>query len=200
MKIFTNSLFIISFSFLQFIFEIDKVFAAEGATEVTGIAKLGFSLPGLITQLINFGILLVVLKIFLWKPFLKIIDDRNQKIKLGLEAAEQASKQAFDSQSESKMILDDAKAEALQFASDARAMADKLKIELEEKARRDVEIIVEKAKKEIERDKERALSVIKENFAEITIYAAEKVIDKSLDKNEHQELISSILDDYDFEK
>ena len=123
------------FNFLVLLFfsQANQIFAAK--EEVTGIAKLGFSLPGLITQIINFAILLVVLRIFLWKPFLKIIDDRNQKIKLGLEAAEQASLQANESQSESKKILDDARNEASQFITDTREMAEKLKIELEDKAK-----------------------------------------------------------------
>ena len=79
-------------------------------------------------------------------------------------------------------------------------MADKLKIELEEKAKKDAEIILQKAKKDIERDKEQALAVIRKNFAEITISAAEKVIDKSLDQKTHQDLIDGILNDYEFEK
>ncbi|MDG1990595.1 MAG: F0F1 ATP synthase subunit B [Dehalococcoidia bacterium] len=187
------------FNFLVLLFfsQANQIFAAK--EEVTGIAKLGFSLPGLITQIINFAILLVVLRIFLWKPFLKIIDDRNQKIKLGLEAAEQASLQANESQSESKKILDDARNEASQFITDTREMAEKLKIELEDKAKQDADVILQKAKKEIERDKEQALAVIRKNFAEITISAAEKVIDKSLDKSIHEELINNVLEDYKFD-
>ncbi len=197
MNFFTRIFLCLNMFGLLFVGTASSVLAAE---EVTGIAKLGFSLPGLITQIINFAILLVVLRIFLWKPFLKIIDERNKKIKLGLEAAEQASLQASESQSESKKILDDAKKEASQFVNDAREMADKLKIELEEKANKDAEIIVQKAKKEIERDKEQALAVIRKNFAEVTISAAEKVIDKSLDQKTHQDLIDGILNDYEFEK
>ncbi len=177
--------------------QVNQIFAAE--EEVTGIAKLGFSLPGLITQIINFTILLVVLRMFLWKPFLKIIDDRNQKIKLGLEAAEQASLQANESQSESKKILDDAKKEASKFVNDARGIAEKLKMELEDKAKLDADVILQNAKKEIERDKEQALAVIRKNFAEITISAAEKVIYKSLDKSIHEDLINNVLEDYNFD-
>ena len=188
----------LNFIVLLFFSQANQIFAAE--EEVTGIAKLGFSLPGLITQIINFAILLVVLRIFLWKPFLKIIDDRNQKIKLGLEAAEQASLQANESQSESKKILDDAKNEASQFINDTREMAEKLKMELEDKAKQDADVILQKAKKEIERDKDQALAVIRKNFAEITISAAEKVIDKSLDKNIHEDLINNVLEDYNFDK
>ena len=60
-------------------------------------------------------------------------------------------------------------------------------------------MILQKAKKEIERDKEQALAVIRKNFAEITISAAEKVIDKSLDKSIHEELINNVLEDYKFD-
>ena len=110
------------------------------------------------------------------------------------------SLQANQSQSESKKILDDAKNEASQFINDTREMAEKLKMELEDKAKQDADVILQKAKKEIERDKDQALAVIRKNFAEITISAAEKVIDKSIDKNIHQDLINNVLEDYNFDK
>ena len=97
-------------------------------------------------------------------------------------------------------MRDKLKNEEEERARKEKEMADKLKIELEEKAKKDAEIILQKAKKDIERDKEQALAVIRKNFAEITISAAEKVIDKSLDQKTHQDLIDGILNDYEFEK
>ena len=53
---------------------------AMATEEAEGIAALGFNVPGLIAQLVNFTILLVLLRMFLWKPILKVLDERKQRI------------------------------------------------------------------------------------------------------------------------
>ena len=67
---------------------------ALAAEEVTGIAALVFNLPGLIAQLINFGILLVVLRLFLYGPLLKVLDERKRRIQEGIDAAASAASAA----------------------------------------------------------------------------------------------------------
>ena len=57
------------------------------------MGELGINLPGLITQLISFSILLLISK-FLYKPVVKLLDERAEKIKKGLDDAETASKNA----------------------------------------------------------------------------------------------------------
>ena len=68
--------------------------ASAAEEEAGGIAALGFSLPGLITQLINFGILLVVLRLFLYGPLLKVLDERKRRIQEGIDAAASAASAA----------------------------------------------------------------------------------------------------------
>ena len=75
------------------------------AEEVEGISKLGINIPGLIAQLVNFLILLVVLKIFLWGPILKVLDERKRRIEEGLNRAEQAASDALATEEEAKNAL-----------------------------------------------------------------------------------------------
>ena len=68
---------------------------AAGATEeAEGIAALGLNLPGLVAQLVNFTILLIVLRMFLWNPILKVLDERKRRIQEGLQRSEEAATQA----------------------------------------------------------------------------------------------------------
>ena len=50
------------------------------------LAKLGFNGPMFIAQLVNFGLLLVLLRFFAYKPIMKMLDTRATKIKESLEA------------------------------------------------------------------------------------------------------------------
>ena len=48
------------------------------------MGELGINLPGLITQLISFSILLFLISKFLYKPVVKLLDERAEKIKKGV--------------------------------------------------------------------------------------------------------------------
>ena len=72
--------------------------AASAAEESGGIASLGFSVPGLITQLVNFTILLIALRAFLYGPILKVLDERKRRIQEGIDRAAQAASAAQSSE------------------------------------------------------------------------------------------------------
>ena len=55
---------------------------------------LGINLPSLITQFVNFGILLLILWIFLFKPLQRVLDERRKRIEEGLKASESAQEAA----------------------------------------------------------------------------------------------------------
>ena len=55
---------------------------------------VGINWPGLLTQLISFLILFLLLKKFLYKPVVKMLEDRAEKIKTSLETAEKVKQEA----------------------------------------------------------------------------------------------------------
>jgi len=63
-----------------------------------GIADLGINLPVLIAQLVNFTILLVVLRLVAWGPLTKMLDERRERIRESLSAADQAKAQVAESE------------------------------------------------------------------------------------------------------
>ena len=58
------------------------------------VEALGLNLPQLIAQVVNFFVLLFVLRLVAYKPILKMLDERKQKIAEGLNAAEIARAEA----------------------------------------------------------------------------------------------------------
>lgn len=168
------------------------------AQEATGIAALGFNLPGLIAQLVNFTILMVVLRIFLYRPFMRILDDRKQRIAEGIEKAEQAASAASASESESARLIEEARAEGRELVSRAQDSAQELRTELETRARQDAEQIVSRARDEIVLERDQAIQLLRGEFADLTIRAAERVVGQSLDREAHQRLIDETLVDSNF--
>ena len=158
-----------------------------------GIAALGFSLPALISNLINFAILLIVLRLFLYKPVLRLLDERKRRIQEGLERAEQAAAQASASETEAREAIERAQQQSREFVQQAQEAAAQLRAQLEERARADAERIVARARDEVRVERDQAIEQLRREFADLTITAAERVTRQSLDRAAHQRLIDEVL-------
>jgi F-type H+-transporting ATPase subunit b len=167
--------------------------AAAAEEEAEGIAALGFSLPALVSNLINFTILLVVLRLFLYKPVLKLLDERRARIQEGLERAEQAASEASASEAEARAAVEAAQLQGREFVAQAQAGAMQLRTELEERARADAEQIVARAREEVQIERDQAIELLRREFADLTITAAERVTRQTLDRAAHQRLIDEVL-------
>ncbi|MEX2228328.1 MAG: F0F1 ATP synthase subunit B [Dehalococcoidia bacterium] len=167
--------------------------ATEAAEESGGIAALGFNLPGLIAQFVNFLILLIVLRLFLYKPILRILDQRKQRIAEGLARSEQAASQAAASEDEARRAMEQARAEARELVQRSQETASRLRGELEQQARTDAQQIVDRARADIALEREQAIQQLRTEFAALTMLAAERVIGQSLDGQAHQRLIDEVI-------
>ncbi len=76
-----------------------------------GIGALGFNVPALIAQLINFTLLLVVFRLFLYKPLLRVLDERRQRIQEGLDASDEAKRRLAETEKEVQAELEKARRE-----------------------------------------------------------------------------------------
>ena len=71
--------------------------------------KLGISWQLLLSQIINFGLLMVILQQLLYKPILNMLEQRKQRIAQGLEQADKASNAAAEAEAEKQAILEEAR-------------------------------------------------------------------------------------------
>ena len=169
--------------------------ASAAEEEAEGIAALGFSLPALVSNLINFTILLIVLRLFLYKPVLRLLDERKARIQEGLERAEQAAAAASASEVEARAAIEAAQQQGREFVTQAQEGAARLRAELEERARADANQIVTRAREEVQIERDQAIELLRREFADLTITAAERVTRQTLDRAAHQRLIDEVLVD-----
>jgi len=159
------------------------------------VEALGINLPGLVTQIISFLILFGLLYSVLYKPILRIMDQRAAKIKESLETADRIREESAASQSEMESKLDEAKQEGQALLSQAREMAERYREEQKDKARQEAEAFVERAKEDIARERDTALQEVRASFGDLAITAAERVIRSSLDRQAHEGLINQVLEE-----
>jgi F-type H+-transporting ATPase subunit b len=157
------------------------------------VDELGINVPVLVAQLFNFFLLLVVLRIFLYRPILDMLDRRSQRIKEGLEAADQSKEQAARAEQDVAQQIAEARQQGQALIAQAQESAARMQDEARNQARREGEALLERARGEIQLERDQAIAELRRQFADITVSAAEKVISQSLDRQAHRKLIDDVL-------
>ena len=157
------------------------------------MSELGLNIPVLVAQLVNFFLLLVVLRIFLYRPILELLDRRAQRIREGLEAADQSKEHAAQAEQEVAQQLDESRRQGQTLIAQAQEAANRIQEEARNQARREAEGLLERARNEIQLERDQAIAELRKEFADLTVSAAEKVIGQSLDRSAHQRLIDEAL-------
>ena len=154
---------------------------------------IGLNLPGLIAQIINFLLILVLLRMFLYRPILGMLDRRAARIRESLERAEAVQREADRSRAEFEQQMAEARHQGQQIVAQANEIGERMKEEARHDARREAEAIIERARAEIQLERDQALTQLRSQFADLTVLAASRVINQSLDRDRHQVLIDQVL-------
>ncbi|MGE0058025.1 MAG: F0F1 ATP synthase subunit B [Dehalococcoidia bacterium] len=160
---------------------------------ILGITDLGINVPVLIIQIINFSFLLLLMRLFIYKPVLKMLDERRERIREGLSAAERGRETAAEASREAQAQIDTARTEGQAIVAQAQQVAQRLQEEGRAQAAAQAEALLERARGEIQLERDAAIAELRKEFADLTISAAEKVIGQSLDRGAHQRLIDEAL-------
>jgi F-type H+-transporting ATPase subunit b len=156
-------------------------------------AKLGFNVSSLIAQVISFGLLLLVLRMFAYKPIMKMLDQRAQRIRESLEAGERAKQEAVSAEKEVAKKIEEASASGQKIVEQASKAAEDVRRRAEQDARKEAEAIIEKAKAETVREKEESMTELRKEVADLAVAVAGKAISRSLDKETQRALIDNVM-------
>ena len=159
------------------------------------LETLGIHFPILAIFLVNFLLLLALLYLFAYKPILRLMDQRADRIRESLEAADRAREDAASSQQAIQEQITEARREGQRIMDQTREAADRFRTEEMDKARQEAEAFVERARADIQRERDSALEEVRASFGDLAITAAERVIRRSLDRQAHEELITQVLEE-----
>ena len=161
----------------------------------TAAGELGINWHGLLAQFISFGILLALLLLVAYKPVTKMLDDRSKKIKESMDQAEFIKQQVAKTEQMVQEQLAQARKQGQDLVAQSAQIGERLREEARQQARQDAEAIIARARTEIRAEREEAIAKLRKEFVEIAIQAAEKVINKALDKETHRQLIQETLEE-----
>jgi F-type H+-transporting ATPase subunit b len=123
------------------------------------------------------------------------MDQRADRIRESLDAAERARQDAASSQEAIQHEITEARREGQRIMDQTREASERFRTEEMDKARQEAEAFVERAKADIQRERDNALEEVRASFGDLAITAAERVIRRSLDRTAHEDLISQVLEE-----
>ena len=146
-----------------------------------------------IFAIINFIVLVVVLKVFLYKPVCNMLDSRKQEVVNNLNSAEEAKLEAQKLRDEYAAQIQNARAEAQEIINQAAKIGEQTKADIVTEAREEAARLTAKAQDELAREKTEALNDIRNEIADLAVLAASKVVGKTIDVADHQNMVNNFV-------
>jgi len=155
--------------------------------------KLGLNLGYLLVQIFNFMILIVVLRVWVYKPILGLLERRRENIAQGLEDARVAAEARASAEKEAAKIIADAQAEASKIVRDANERAQGVTKEVKAEAEAEAAKVRETALGEAEVERNRILGDLRGQVAALSIAATQKLVGEALDDKRQRALLDEFF-------
>lgn len=154
---------------------------------------LGLNLGYLLVQIFNFLIIFIVLRAWIFKPILGLLETRREAIARGLEDARIAAEARANAEKDAQDIIAKAQAEASQKTREATERAEEAAREVHAQAEADAAKAREAALAEVDQERERILADVRGQVAALSMAAAQRLIGEALDEQRQHALIAEFF-------
>lgn len=158
-----------------------------------GIAALGISWSAFLFQLINFLVLLVVLRIFAYPSIVRVLEARKRKIDEQLKNAAELERTLALAETKAEKIIDASHKKAQGIIEDASARARGVVEEAVQKAHLEAENIVRLTETRLDQQIKEARQILKKETAALVVAATEKVLQEKITSKKDHSFIDRAL-------
>ncbi|RLT39764.1 MAG: ATP synthase F0 subunit B [Chloroflexi bacterium] len=151
------------------------------------LGQLGISGPLLLSQIVNFVILMVLLRLFLYQPVLGMLEKRKERIAQSLKDVERSSNAAAEAEKERAKILEEARREAQEVRAQSARDAERIAQEIRSRADQEATDIRMKGQADAEAQVQTILTDAKKQVADLAIAATEQLLGRELQNRSEQE-------------
>lgn len=155
--------------------------------------QLGLNLGYLFVQIFNFAIIFVILRAWVYKPILGLLERRRTAIAEGLEDARIAAEARQNAEEEAQQVLAEAQANSSKIIREANERAEAQGREIVAEAEAEAAKKREEALAEVDSERERILGELRGQVGALAIAAAQKLISASLDEQRQRALIDQFF-------
>ena len=143
---------------------------------------------------VTFGCLLMILARFVFKPFRRILEQREQSIRDSLEKADKARQDAENILERNEKQLNKARQETRRIINEGHRVVADMRKEAEEKAKEDASTIIDHARAEINTELQKSLSELKSTVVNLSVRISRQIIKEDLDETRHEKLADEFID------
>ncbi len=169
----------------------------EVVTQPGILASLGVNAELFLAQLLNFSILLLVLWRFAYKPLLKIMDARTEKIEAGLKNAEEAKLLRKRASSEHAQALAEARGEVQVMLEKAREDAQVVHERSMTETRAEIEKQIEGARERLELERQTMMKTMKKDVVHLVVQVSEQVLGERINQDIDEAYIQRVIKSID---
>ena len=137
-------------------------------------------------MLISFGIFLLILRAFAWKPILNALKQRERTIQQRLDVAKKAKKELAEIEFGNERIIALAKTERANMLKEAQEQRNKIIEDAKKEAKKEADKMIRETHRKIEKQKQEAKEDIKKQIASLSIDIAENVLKEKLSEDQKQ--------------
>ncbi|NLG98022.1 MAG: F0F1 ATP synthase subunit B [Chloroflexi bacterium] len=154
---------------------------------------LGINLGYLLVFALSFGIMFVVVRAWVFKPLLGMLEKRRMTIARGLEDARVAAEARANAEREASRIIEEAQARAAEIIREATDRAGKVEQEIRHEAEAEVARAREAALAELQGERDQMLSELRGQIVSLAMAAAQKLVSDNLDANRQRALVNEFF-------
>jgi F-type H+-transporting ATPase subunit b len=157
------------------------------------ISTFHINIKLIIAQLVNFSIVFSVLYFFAFKPLVKVMAERSEKIDKSLKNADEIESRLALTEKEQGEIISAAKKQANLIVEEADKRGEERRNELIAKAKEEVGQVINAERERMIREKGETLKEIKKEVAGLVVMTVEKLLNEKMSSDKDQELIKKLL-------
>ncbi|MBW8009916.1 MAG: F0F1 ATP synthase subunit B [Chloroflexi bacterium] len=154
---------------------------------------LGINLGYIFVQIFNFGILFVVLKVWVYKPLMNVLEQRRETITKGLEDARVAGEARSNAEAEAEKVIAEAQSKASEIVREATQRAEEASRDITASVDAEAAKAREEAIAEAEQERNRILGEVRGHVAALAMSATHKLIGEALNEKRQHALIDSFF-------
>ena len=146
-----------------------------------------------IAQLVNFAIVFSVLYFFAFKPLVRVMSERTEKIDKSLRDADEIEKRLSLTEKEQSEIINAAKKQANLIIEEADKKGEVRREKMLARAKEEIGNLMNASRATISRDKAETLKQIKAEVAELVVMTVEKVLNEKMDSEKDKQIIKDLV-------
>ncbi len=154
---------------------------------------LEISIPDLVFAIVNFLILMAILRKFLWGPVMKTMDERQKGITESLDKAAVAKKEADETHSMLAGEIENARRQAKAIVEEAQQAGEAVKSDIIDQAQKSASDMITRAQAEIERQKTDAIAQLKGEVADLVVMTTGKILGENMSEEQHKVLMDKYI-------